>query len=147
MTNNATHLFEEASPPTDRTVEAISLLAKDSERQLALFEGHDLHGNAFSAFLLINGVNRLPSEELLEVFDLMHCWTFNSEEEVIEAILGERGWQDLLDVTHKTLGHEDLLVWDRERLREVMLIDYAVIACLGKWHVFALGELHSRTQL
>lgn len=147
MTNNTTHLFEEASPSRDRIVEAISLLARDPKRQQALTKGHDLHGNAFSAFLLINEVNRLPSEELLEVFDLMHCWTFTSEQEVIEAILDESGWQDLLDKAHKDLGHEDLLVWDRERLREAMWLGYAVMACFGKWHVFALGDLHSRAHL
>ncbi|MDJ1372656.1 hypothetical protein [Gulosibacter molinativorax] len=103
--------------------------------------GFAKHGHAFLGFLHNPTVTELPYEELLSVFERAHLLTEKDEQSAIDAMVVRQGWNSIRENADVMLGHEGLLRWDRERLREVLRERYIFTTFQGECSVFDWQEI------
>ena len=110
--------------------------AKTPELANTYLELFDKHGDAFAAYLCIDGINQ-ESASLAEDFRDSYLWASADETTLVEQELADLGWEEALNEFLNIQGiHEEALRWDKQFLLRLLNWTYEIVPMYGVLYVF-----------
>ena len=110
--------------------------AKTPELAETYVDLFDQHGDAFAAYLCIDGINQ-ESSSLAEDFRDSYLWASADETTLVEQELADLGWEEALNEFLNSQGiHEEALRWDKQFLLRLLNWTYEIVPMYGVLYVF-----------